>query len=155
MLPTYPIFLVCPRSLPSHWQNVLFWNFRSVSDELCFWWNVSDCYCLQSIYICLYLPDPYRNQTGWTCSSLMLCTPFWTRFCTDASYAETRYCSPPQWLLKNKRCFSINIRSFLYFFPIMCHARVSVYKRKSNFVFFVEMTAFLLNKRIENGECHF
>ena len=33
------------------------------------------------------------------------------------------------------------------------HARVSVYKRKSNFAFFkVEMAAFLLDKRIENVE---
>ena len=34
-----------------------------VSDEL--FLIVTVC----SPYICLYLPDPYKNQTGWTCSS--------------------------------------------------------------------------------------
>ena len=146
MLPTYPIFdSVCPRSLPSHWKIVLVWNFRSVSDELCFWWTVSDCYCLQSIYIyiCLYLPDPYRNQTGWTCSSQCCAHLF------GLGSAQTPH------MQKTNAVFQ-SIYAISPICSLSCaHARVSVYKRKSNFVFFVEMTAFLLNKRIENGECHF
>ena len=115
------LWFSCPRSLPSHWQNVLFWNFRSVSDELCFWWLfliVTACSPYIYIYICLYLPDPYRNQTGWTCSSECC-----AHLCGLGS-AQTPHMQKldiaHQWLLKNKRCFSINIRNFPYLFPIMC-----------------------------------